>query len=425
MLLVTLVFMANRAMLGAHSSTALASMQITGSLLWTLYIVFSAGSAGTLAAVARSHGAGDSESAARAARSSILFALVVGMIVVIPLWVANGALLRLLFPNAGPLVIEQANQFLRITLPCLPLSFLEAIAAASLQGAGDTKTPLIAAIFGNIVHLTLSGLFIFGIAGLPSLGIQGAAIGMAATFSIEGLFLTAALFSKKSPLPMRTAGWEHSFQQFRRVMRISVPAFFEKLLYQSGYLGFIAILGLLGPAAMAANQTLVSIEAVCFLLADGFGIAAGAIMAQKLGAKSPSQASRAGMISAAMAILILSFFGLLFALFPRVLLSAFTKDPQVIGLGNDTLYIAAIAQPFMAFAMVIGMGLRGAGDTKTVLAVTFICSVVVRLSATWLCAITLEMGLFGIWLGSTADWIVRSILLGIAFVWGRWRRVEV
>jgi Na+-driven multidrug efflux pump len=75
--------------------------------------------------------------------------------------------------------------------------------------------------------------------------------------------------------------------------------------------------------------------------------------------------------------------------------------------------------------MVVGMGLRGAGDTRTVLAVTTVCSLVVRLAATWFFAITLGWGLVGVWMGSTSDWIVRSALLAVAYARGRWRRIDV
>jgi putative MATE family efflux protein len=425
MLLVTLVFLVNRALLGRYSATALASMQISGSLVWTIYSVFTASSAGTLAVVARSVGAGDREAAAKAARSSLLFALGLGLMVVVPILIANGALLRALFPKAGAEVIAEASAFLGIVLPLLPLAFLEAIAAASLQASGDTRTPLYVATAGNVIHIGLSSVLIFGRFGMPELGVRGAAIGMAATMGIEGVLLTAALLSKRSPLPMRSAPFGGSLAALARVLRISAPAFAEKLFYQSGYMGFVAIIGLLGAAAMAANQALVSIEAICFLSADGFGIAAGAIVAQKLGAKKVGEASRSGLIAAGMAVLVLTSFGLLFAAAPRALMLSFTDDAAIVDLGARSLLVAAVAQPFMAFATVIGMGLRGAGDTKTVLGVTLVCSLGVRLAATWLFAVTLGMGLFGVWLGSTADWVVRSIMLGVAYARGGWRKVVV
>jgi Na+-driven multidrug efflux pump len=176
---------------------------------------------------------------------------------------------------------------------------------------------------------------------------------------------------------------------------------------------------------MAGNQALVAIEAICFLTADGFGVAAGATLAQKLGAGKPAEATKAGWIAAAMATLSLSSVGLLFALFPRLLMRGFSSDPAIIELGASALLVAAIAQPFMAFATVLGTGLRGAGATRTVLGVTFVCAMIIRLVATYVFAITLGLGLLGIWLGSTADWICRSALLGAAYARGRWLRARV
>jgi len=60
-----------------------------------------------------------------------------------------------------------------------------------------------------------------------------------------------------------------------------------------------------------------------------------------------------------------------------------------------------------------------------VLVVTFVCSFCVRLAATWFLAVVLGLGLVGVWLGSTADWMCRSALLGLAYARGRWRAVVV
>ncbi|WP_434044005.1 MULTISPECIES: MATE family efflux transporter [Sorangium] len=443
MLLLTLVFLVGRGMVGRHSTTALASMQICGTLTWTIVSIFSATSAGTLAVVARSVGAGDRAGAAAAVRVSLVFALALGSAVSLPLLAACGPLLRALFPQAGAAVIEQAAAYLGIVLPALPLAFVEAVAASALQGVGDTKTPLVVATLGNLVNVAVSAVLIFGHLGLPALGVRGAAVGVACTMATEALLLTAALLSRSGPLPLRAAPApsaappgapaapdpltprQANAAALARVLRVAAPAFAERSAYHAGYIGFVAIIGLLGATAMAANQALIAIESVCFLSAEGFGIAAASLMAQRLGARSPRDAARVGLIAAVMAIVALSAFGVLFALAPRPLLRAFSSDPELLALGARALPVAAVAQPFMAFATVMGMGLRGAGDTRTVLAVTLISSLVMRLGGTWLFAVTLGHGLVGVWMGSTADWICRSALLAVAYARGRWRSVAV
>src|SRR5262249_53844021 len=226
MLLVTLMLLVSRMMAGRYSAVALASLQISGTLVFSTYAIFTAFSTRTLGVVARRLRAGGRAAAGRAARVSLIFAVGLGLLVTLPIRIANGSLLRALFPDAGDAVLADASAYLHIVLPVLPLAFVEAIAAASLQGAGDTRTPLYAATAGNIVNIAVSAALIFGRFGLPELGIRGAAVGHAAAISIEGALLTAALLSRRSPLPVRRSSEPRGVASaaLARVLRVSGPA---------------------------------------------------------------------------------------------------------------------------------------------------------------------------------------------------------
>jgi len=89
------------------------------------------------------------------------------------------------------------------------------------------------------------------------------------------------------------------------------------------------------------------------------------------------------------------------------------------------LYVAAAAAPFMAVATVLVEALRGAGDTRTALGVTVVCGIAVRLVASWWLGFEMGLGLVGVWLGSTADWVVRVVLLTLAWRGGRWKTIDL
>jgi Na+-driven multidrug efflux pump len=164
---------------------------------------------------------------------------------------------------------------------------------------------------------------------------------------------------------------------------------------------------------MAANQSLLSVESISFLSADGFGVAAAALVAQKLGAGRPADAQRAAWIAARYAVVLLTAFGLTALALRDLILPLFSVDPAVAAISRSTIPLLALAQPFMATSMVLAQSLRGAGRTRDVLGVTVTGALVVRLAATWVFAFVLGLGLVGVWMGSTTDWALRTAALSV------------
>jgi multidrug resistance protein, MATE family len=405
-------------MLGRHGEASLAAMQLGGAIEWSIWSVFASFEIGTIARVGRHVGARDPDSARRAAWISLAMAAAVGTVLAI----ASPLLLELLpyaAKNASPAALAEARGYLGVTIAASPLVFVATITVATLQAGGDTRTPLAIGIVANIVHVGLNYVLI------PMLGARGAGISTAVTFGLEAVLATVALTSLQRPVSLRarrmntstSTSTSTSREEARMLARIAVPAFFERVIYHVGFIGYVLIIARLGDASMAANQSLISIESICFLSADGFGIAAAALVAQKLGAGEPEAAQKVARIGARDAMVVLTIFGLCAVALRNVILPVFSTDPDVLAIGRAAIPVLAIAQPFMAIGMVLAQSLRGAGRTREALGVSLIGAVLVRLAATWFFAITMGFGLAGVWLGSTLDWMVRSVLLG--FIWRR------
>lgn len=402
-------------MLGHHAESSLAAMQVAGPLEWSLWSIFAAFEVGTIARVGRHVGARHPAGARRAAWVSLVLSLSMGTLIAAfsPLLVAS---LPACFPAASPAAMSAARDYLTITLGASPVVFIAATGIAILQAGGDTRTPLLIGLVANVIHIPLNRLLILGGLGIPALGARGCAISTSFTFFFVAALTLLVLSRPTSKVSLRRAELDPAERELlreeaRSLGRIALPALLERALYHAGFLVFVAIIGRLGDHAMAANQALISVEAICFLSADGFGIAAAALVAQKLGAERPLEGERAARISAGYAVILLTSLGALFFAGRSRILPIFSADPEVVAIGVAAVPMLFCAQPFMAVATVVAQSLRGAGHTREVLAVTAACALGVRISCTWFFAMTLGLGLPGVWIGSTCDWVARTVLL--------------
>lgn len=390
-------------------------MQIAGPLEWSIFSVFLAFEVGTVAHVGRLVGAGEHARARRAAGGALVLAVAIGVFVAL-----IGPLLMLLAPylasKASAETVAEAGSYLRVTLSASPVVFLGAGSVAVLQASGDTRTPLLVGAIANLVHVVLVAYLVLGAFGGPHLGMRGCAWGTVATFAVEA-GLAFWLLTRPGRVLARPARSDRSvavvpiWDELRAVVRVGWPAMGERVLYHVGFNGYVAILGTLGDGAMAANQALISIEAICFLSADGFGVAAASIVARKLGAGDAETAKRAARIAARDAAVTLTALGLAAFAAQGIILPIFGGDRTVIALAASAIPVLAFAQPFMGASMVFSQAIRGAGRTMIVLLVSTLGAVVVRLAATWFFVIAQGGGLRGVWLGSTCDWVVRSAIL--------------
>ncbi len=401
-LLQTLVFAVDRAVLGHAQGPCLAAMQLAGPFEWSIISVFSAFTVGTIARAGFHLGAGCPLRARAVLRLSFACAMACGVVVAI-LGVFLASHLRGLSPAASDGVLFSARDYLVPTLLAAPAQFIALTALATLQLHGDTRTPFLVGVVTNAVHLVFVWAMALGHLGFEARAASGAGIATAITFAAEAAWLLAIVAARG----MLTTSSPIS-RELKAFMRVAIPAAGERFLHHVGFVSFVAVIGRMGDTVMAANQALLTMEAMCWLSADGYGLSAASLGSRLVGAGRVQDARSCARFAATDAAFVLTSVGILAWLFGEHVLGLVSPDPLVIAEGKRALVVMLLVQPFMAVGIVLGDTLRGVGETKTVLAVTTLSALFVRVGATILFGLGMGLGLRGVWMGSTCDWLVRT-----------------
>jgi putative MATE family efflux protein len=423
-MMVTVVFFTDRLLIGRYNDVALASLQISGPLMWSIFSVTAATSAGTMAVIGRSVGAKNPLKARQTLSAVLTLNLGVGLVATVLCLAARPWFAETLGGGASNSQAQaMAMIYMGVVFFALPLNLIQVIGVTALQADGDTTSPMWISGFQGLLNLGVSFVLLWGMGPFEEMGIKGAAIGTFVSFASGAALVMIVLFRRRGAVSLR--GFiRPTYAALRPVLKLSGPAFGEKVLFHSAFVIFAAYVGHLGTLEMSANQALIAIESLGFIIAHGFSVATAALVAQKMGENKINDASAVGWIAAGLGTVVLSGVGLLFWFFPGALIRCFTDNPDIIALAVPCLKLAAVIQPIMAACEAMAGGLRGAGDTKTPLYAAFIGPCVVRLFFCWFLAFQMEMGLLGIWIGTSLDWVVRVLFLSVTFGRGKWKSIQ-
>lgn len=410
--LLTLMFNIDTMMVGRLNEVALAAMGIIGPVRWAIMAIMLGVSIGTVATVARSIGERNQEKAVAFAASAYIVSLVLGIVTTVIICLLSFKIPALFIDD--PEVVYQAGRYMNITFIFFIFNYASMIGASVLRAAGDTKTPMVITVFSNLLNIFGNYLLIFGKMGFPAMGLFGAGLSTGISKAVEGIMMTAFLFTKWSIVRLRPSSFRLvTSQTIRRLLKISIPASTEPFFVNSGFLVFTKIVASLGTFTMAANRIALAVESLSFMPGHSFSTTCATLVGQKIGEGSPRGVEASVKQSMKVSLIVMSSIAVLFLAIPHLLCRIFTDDPKLIALASVCLMIGSLEQPFMGIVQILKGAFHGAGNTKTPVILGAIGVWGPRLFFCYLLAIHFKMGLAGIWIATTIDWITRASL----YIW--------
>lgn len=395
---------------------------------WLGSVIFGVVSVGASAIVARHWGAGDFEEARRVTARSLTLSFFVGAVVFFLLrqLASPFALLMRMDGEQHRIAVE----YLRFDAWSQCFAAFTQIGAASLRGTGDMRTPLLVLAFTNVVNVFVSSACMWGWGSFPEMGVTGIVTGTVTAQVCGACLMACLLFSGRARLQLRLAEFGFDTATALRITRVGGPAALAGIAKVSGHFAFLMVISRLSSggfdgAAFAAHFVGVRIEALSYLPAEAFGIAAASLIGQALGAEDFDRAQRAGRLAVRQCVGYAGLMTWLFFLFAPEIYAMMHRDPAVALVGVPAFRLMALYQIPNAVLIVYTCCLMGAGDTRFPLYCSLVGNIVVRVGLGYLCGVHWNGGLFGAWIGMGADNILRSLLIAWRYHAGHWVHTKV
>ncbi len=410
---------------GRLGSVELAAVGLASSVLFELLIV--AVSVVSMVAVlaAEARGAGSSEGVRRAVRQGFLVALVLGVPGTIVGW--NLAPL-LAMTGQDPRVIVFADAYLHAAvwtiIPYLLFVVLRSFVAA-LSRAGSIMVVTVTAIGVNA--LLTYGL-VFGKLGMPALGVAGA--GWATSITVWLMLAALVLHTGTSryfrPFRLYAAGLAFDGSVFREMLRLGAPVAGITLVEGGLFAAVSIVMGILGASWLAANQIMINVLGVGFVVALAIGEACGVRTSHGSGAGKPHDVRRSAVVGVGLGTIVMLVFAGLLWLFPRQIVSVFldlgdSANTEVVAYAVILAGSAAVCQVFDGMQAIATRALRGMKDTLVPMWIASIGYWGLGAAGGWALCFPLGYGARGLWWGLALGLIVTAV----ALVWRLMARTRV
>jgi multidrug resistance protein, MATE family len=406
------------------SEIALTGLGFATQLVFLLMVAMLGLTVGSVALIARAHGAGQHDRVRHILSQSTGLTVGLGLMVAVLGNLVAPVVLGWMGATGGAL--EAALSYLRPLLLGSTFYYVTILYGACLRGVGNTRLAFWVAAASNLVNFGLNWCLILGNFGFPALGIEGAAYGTvcAQIFSTTLLIVLVhrgAVAGINVSLRPRLPDWTLA----RALVRVGAPAAADMVVLNISFLSILGMLGRIDPVAVAAHGIGLRIQALAFVPGMSISQATGAMVGNALGAGRVDEANKVVRASIGLCFAIMTTLGVLIVALDAPLLSLFgVAETSVLGEFSQTwMLLLGLTMPLAGvYVSFVGM-FQGSGATQTSLAINVASTLAIQIPLSWILGFPMGLGAFGVWAGFPLAFVLKAVLG--AWMWrrGTWARV--
>ena len=407
-------------MVGQLGETAIAAVGLSNQVFFVLILILFGATSGMAIFTAQFWGKHEIEPIRKVLGMSLITATCVALIFTLVATLMPEAVLG--FYTDDTEVIDLGSSYLRIVGFTYIAVAIATAYIAVLRSIQLIRLTIIATVSALTFKTILGYGLIFGIGGLPELGVRGAAIGTASGWTLELVLLLILIYTQKTPLaanPLTLFSFDKAF--FGRVLKTVWPAVANELFWSFGITTYYAIYAHIGTDSIAAVNINATIEELGFVVFMGLANGCAVMVGNRIGARKKDEAyeivRRVIIIGVTFAVIV----GVIIFFLRDVVVGRYDLSPS--GAKNVRMLMLMMACTLWIrmfnFSTFVG-ALRAGGDTRFAL-IMEICSIwLIGVPAAYIAAFVFHLPVYYVYLAVSIEEIAKAFVSGWRFKSMKW-----
>ena len=231
-----------------------------------------------------------------------------------------------------------------------------------LQSTGRSFYTMITQGTGAILNIILDPILIFGLLGLPALGVYGAAIATVIAQIVSATMAIVINAKVNTDLDMQYVGFKPDLAVIKRIYSVGIPSMVMTSITSLVTLIFNNILLQFTTTATAVYGVYTRLQGFAFMPVFGLNNGMIPIVSFNYGAKNKERLRETIKVSLLFGLGIMAIGTVIFQLFPEQLLYLFNASGDMLTIGTAALRTISLSFVFAGISIMLGSVFQALGN---------------------------------------------------------------
>lgn len=408
-------------MVARVGEAAVSGVSLVDTVMLLIINIFTALATGGAVIAGQYLGRKDPKTGCEATAQLFNFTFLFSIFIMILGYLGQNVILYHVFGKIEPEVMKDSRTYLLIVLSSIPMIAMYNAGAAIFRAMGNSNVAMKTSLLMNSINVFGNALLIFGF----HRGVEGVAIPTVVSRGVACVVILILLNNQEHELHiLHPYPFKIKWNVLKKILYIGIPNGLENSMFQLGKIAVLSLVSGLGTASLAANAVGNNIANFAILPGMSFGFALLTVCAQCVGAGDFEQVKYYTKHMMRVEYLCLIASNLIVILALPFILSVYNLSDEAAQYANDIiLYHATCVVTIWPLSFTLPNTLRAAADVKVTMVLSIISMWVFRFGFSYLLTMVFHMGIFGVWVAMTIDWLVRGIFFVCRYKSGRWQKI--